>query len=319
MWFGRTEPNRKLNRKAVLDVRMRSRFGSGGRTRLGALTLAAAFGALFGLYVLWRLGDWGLNRLLYENPAFALRTIEVHTDGVLAPAQLRRWASVPAGANLLALDLATIKRNLEYVPWIASVSVERVLPGTLRVQVTERRAVAQITLPRPGAGGGVDVVVYHLDANGYVMLPLDARLRSTPLFQPEPSLPILAGLNPNEVQLGRRIETPAAQAALRLLAAFEQSPLAGLVELRRIDAGSAGVLVVTTAQGSEVTLGEADFERQLERWREIYDAGARQQLTIASLDLAITNNIPVRWGPGGPQSPPPGPGGKPTRRVIKHV
>jgi len=298
---------------------MRSRVGPVGRTRLVAVTLGAAFGALFGLYLLWRLGDWGLNRLLYENPAFALRTVDVQTDGVLSPAQLRRWASVPVGANLLALDLATVKRNLEYVPWVASVSVERILPGTLRVRVTERRAVAQINLPRPRPGGGVEVAVYHLDAGGYVMLPLDARLRSTPLFQPEPPLPVIAGVNPNEVQPGRWIETPSVLAALRLLAAFEQSPMTGLVELRKIDVGASGVLEVTTAQGSVVTLGEGNFERQLQRWREIYDAGVRQGWTIASLDLAVTNNIPVRWVQGGPLPSQPPPGGKPQRRVNKHA
>lgn len=319
MWFRRTARNRKLSRNGVLDVKVRSRLGAGGPTRLVAMALAAAFGGLFGLYLLWRLGDWALNRLLYENPAFALRTIEVQTDGVLSPAQLRRWASVPAGANLLALDLGTVKRNLEYVPWIASVSVERVLPGTLRVQVTERRAVAQINQPRPRAGGGVEVAIYHLDRSGYVMLPLDARLRSTPVFQPEPPLPVIAGVNPNEVQPGRCIESPAARSALRLLAEFEQSPMVGLVELRKIDVGRAGVLEVTTGQGGVVTLGEADFERQLRRWREIHDAGARLQLTIASLDLAVTNNIPVRWAQGEPPPSAPAPAGKQTRRVNKHV
>ena len=54
--------------------------------------------------------------------------------------QLRRWAGVKPGENLFALDLARVKRDLEMVPLIDSVSVERVLPRTLRIRVTEREA-----------------------------------------------------------------------------------------------------------------------------------------------------------------------------------
>jgi len=46
---------------------------------------------------------------------------------VIAPEQLRRWTRVRIGANLIALDLASVKRNLELVSTIDSVSVERVL------------------------------------------------------------------------------------------------------------------------------------------------------------------------------------------------
>ena len=51
---------------------------------------------------------------------------DVQTDGVIAPDQLRRWARVKPGENLFALDLARVKRDLELVPLIESVSVERV-------------------------------------------------------------------------------------------------------------------------------------------------------------------------------------------------
>ncbi len=304
----------------MLDVKLRSSVVRAARTRLVAFALGGAFAAIFGLYVLWRVGDWGLNRLLYENKTFAIREIEVQTDGVLSLDQLRRWAGVTPGANLLALDLAGVKRNLEYVPFIASASVERVLPGMLRVRVRERQPVAQVNLPRPRPGGGVEVLVYHLDAEGSVMTPLDSRQRSTPIFQEGGPLPAVSGVNPHDLHPGRRIESPAVQSALQFILAFDRSPMAGLVELHRIDAGASGVLVATTAQGSEVTIGLHDFARQLLRWREIHDAGTRLQQTIATLDLAVTNNIPVRWVDNRftPPSPAPPPA-KSSRPARKHV
>jgi len=319
MWFRRKQRNRRLSREHVLDVQLRSSVVRAARSRRVALALGVAFGALFGVYLLWRVGNWGLNQLLYENKAFAIGAVEVQTDGVLALEQLRRWAGVKAGANLLALDLAEVKRNLEYVPFIASAAVERVLPNTLRLRVTEREPIAQAHLPRPRAGGGVDLVVYQLDGAGFVMPPLDPRYRSTPLFQPEPPLPLVAGVNPYDLQPGRRVESPGLKGALQFIAAFDHSPMFGLTDLRRIDVGAPEVLVVTTGQGSVITFGLENFERQLLRWREIRDAGARYQKAIASLDLAVTNNIPARWleasaVPRGPQKPTP-----PARAKRKHV
>jgi len=85
------------------------------------------------------------------------------------------------------------------------------------------------------------------------------------------------------------------QAALQLISAFDKSPMAGLVDLRRLDVSLPGVIVATTGQGSEITFSLSDPDQQLRRWRQIYDLGLRQQKSIASADLAVANNVPVRW------------------------
>lgn len=295
MWFRRKQKNRRMARGHVLDVKLRSDQVRASRVRLGALTFGVLFGTVFGLYVLWLAGEWALNRLVYENRAFAIQQIDVQTDGVISTDQLRRWAGVKADENLLALDLARVKRDLELVPLISSVSVERVLPRTLRIRVTEREGVAQVNVPRLKPLGGVEFSAFHLDPEGYVMLPLDPRQRTTPLNQPEDPLPLLRGVNGSELQPGRCVESPQVQAALRLISEFAYSPMAGLVDLRRIDVGSPEVLVVTTGQGSEVTFGLHDLERQVRRWREIHDMGQSMKRSIATLDLAVTNYIPARW------------------------
>ena len=166
MWFRRTQKNRRLNRGHVLDVKLRSDQVRATRTRLAVLALGVAFGTFLGLYLLWRTGDWALDRLVYENRTFAIQQIEVQTDGVIAPDQLRLWARVKPGDNLLALDLARVKRDLELVPLIGSVSVERILPRTLRIRVTEREPVAQVNVPRRDDHGGVEVVAVSTRCRG---------------------------------------------------------------------------------------------------------------------------------------------------------
>jgi cell division septal protein FtsQ len=295
MWFKREIKNRRFHRSHVLDVKLRSDQVRATRTRLAAMTLGVLFGTVFGLYLLWRTGEWALDKFVYENADFAIERVEVQTDGVIAPEQLRRWAGVKLGGNLIALDLVQVKRNLELVSAIDSVSVERILPRTLKIRVSERAPVAQVNVPRADAAGGISVSVFQLDADGVVMQPLDPRLCVVPLSQINEQLPVITGLNVYQLQPGHRVESPQVQAALKLLGAFDRSPMAGLVDLRRIDLTSPEVVVVTTGQGSEITFGLDNLEQQLSRWRGIYDLGQSKNKIIASADLAVANNVPVLW------------------------
>jgi cell division protein FtsQ len=295
MWPKRQPKNRRLSRKHVLDVKLRSDKVRATRARMAMVAVCVLFITISGISLLWCGGAWALDKFVYENSTFAVQNVEVQTDGDLAPEQLRKWAGVKSGANLIALDLAAVKRNLELVPTVASVSIERILPRTLRIRVTERKPVAEVNVPRLNGANGIAVSVFQLDTDGFVMLPLDPRDRVISLAQIREQLPVVTGLNIYQLQAGHRIESPQAQAALQLLSAFARSPMAGLVDLQRIDVSSPNVIVVTTEQGSEITFGLENLEQQLSRWRQIYDLGQRNNKIIASLDLAVENNVPVRW------------------------
>jgi len=295
MWFKRKSKNRRLGREFVLDVRLRSSQLRAARGRMAAIALGVVFATVFGVFLLWRAGEWTLDRLVYENRAFAVESIDIQTDGVIAVEQLRRWAGLRLGQNLLALDLARVKRDLELVSLVRSVSVERVLPHTLRIRVTEREPLAQINVARPKPGGGVEMGAYQLDEDGYVMLPIDSRQRATAPPEPEQTLPVIAVSNALDIQPGRTNDTRQIQAAIQFLLAFERSSMAGLVEVKRIDTASPEVIIVTTADGSDVTFGLSDFDQPLRRWQRIFTEGQKTNRAIATLDLAVTNSIPARW------------------------
>lgn len=297
MWFRKKNRNRRLGtRGLLLDVKLRAELVRATRMRWGAIALSVSFGTVFALYLLWRTGEWALNQFLYENREFAVQQVEVQTDGVITSSQLRRWAGVKPGENLFALDLARVKRDLELVPAIKSAAVERVLPRTLRIQVTEREPLAQVyTLQLRADRRGCDMRLLQIDADGCLMLPLEPRQCTTPPAQPAEPLPTLAGLDSNDLAPGKKLESPQVRAALDLIVAFERSPMAGLADLHRIDVSSSTVLRVQTGQGSTVVFSVADFDRQLRRWREIFDRGRKMNLAIASVDLAVPNNVPVRW------------------------
>ncbi len=319
MWFKSKTRNRRLNGGTVLDVKLRSDQARATRSRALALGLGVTFATVFCFYLLWRAGEWGLNAMIYDNRAFAIAQVEVHTDGVIAQDQIRRWARVKAGENLMALDLGRIKRDLELVSLIQSVTVERVLPKTLVIRVTEREAVAQVNVPRMKVGGGLEVATMHFDKDAYVMLPLDPRLRSTPIGQARGNLPSISGVNPMLLQPGRPIDSAQVRAAVELLAKYQDSAMCTLIDLKSVDVTVPALLVATTEQGSVITFGEQNLDQQLLRWHEIYEQGMRHGKVIASLDLAVSNNVPARWLEASLVPPPAPKAPKNTRNRRNNV
>lgn len=307
MFFRRKSKNRRFERKHVLQVKLRASQRRQLRLRRAVMVLAVPMFLLVGAYAAWKGGDALLCRLVYENPAFAIHNIDVQTDGVLSLEQVRRWAGVKLQDNLLALDLARVRRDLEAIPNIRSAAIERALPHTLRIRISEREPVAQFAFPQPRGTNLWEKSVYLLSADGFVMLPLEPHQKAVPNAAPD-VLPSLIGLPPNDLRPGRAVESVQTLAALRLLDVFSRSPMVGLIDLRQIDLSVPNVLNVSTAQHSDVLFGLHDLEGQLRRWRAVHEYGQRTGKYVAWMDLSVANNVPARWlDPTLPAPPAPKP------------
>lgn len=318
MWFRRSPQNRKLRRENVLDVKLWSREVRRARLTLVSTALAGALGTVGALYVIWCAGDWALRTLVYENRAYAIEHLDVQTDGVLPIEWLSQWAGVKAGENLLALNLYRVQRDLELMPLVRQASVQRVPPNVLRVRVSERVPIAEVRLPHLRAdAGGPNWASYYLDETGRVIHLTGAWNTALAASLTNPPLTQLVGIDGAELRPGRALTSTPALAALRLIAAFEHSPMSGLVELESVDVSGSSVLEVTTGQGSRITFGLERLEDQLHRWRSVHEHGQRQGKAIQSLDLSVTNNAPVVFSDLGTTPLPPPRNVKPSRK--RHV
>ena len=292
--------NSKSGRKKLLSVKVQSQRARRERLRwLRSLSaLVAAIAAIIAVY--WQGGAFALNRLVYENESFSVRQLDYRTDGIISIGQLQKWAGVRAGDNLLRLDLLRIKRDIELAPRVKAASVERFLPDTLQVRVAERVPMAQIwAWQRDGAGvTDYDCVRLQLDEIGHVMSPIDGRSVVAPEKQAEWSLPVVSGIELKKLKSlapGRPAGLPKLRAALGLIGEFRRSPLAGVVDLRVIDLSQPRILRVTTGDGGQVDLSTERLARQLNRWARIRAHGQKFGLAIETVDLSVTNNVPVRW------------------------
>jgi cell division septal protein FtsQ len=306
-WFNRKPRNRRLSQDAVLEVKLNSDQIKAARMRMGVAAASVCFGTFFGFYVLYRSGEWVLNRMVYSNTAFAIRQIDIETDGVIKPDVLRRWARVQEGANLMSLDLARVKRDLELHSVIRSVAVERELPDILRLRVSERVPVAEINF-LIHAQDGVTTTRYHLDMEAFVVKPLDPRQLQSFTNSLPTGLPRLQGFKSLDVVAGRQVDSEQIRSALRLVELHECSTMGALTAFTEIDLSYPQVLVTKTSDGSQITFGTANLEQQLRRWRLVYELGRSNQMGILTLDLSVSNNVPARWvkfDPSQPVAKPP--------------
>jgi cell division protein FtsQ len=105
--------------------------------RLMNLT-AAALGVIGALLLVAIAVIW-----LSRQPLFAIRAIAL--DGDVARnsvSTIRANAAPRLAGNFLTIDLGTVRRAFESVPWVRHAVVRRVWPNRLRVQLEEHRAVA---------------------------------------------------------------------------------------------------------------------------------------------------------------------------------
>ena len=80
----------------------------------------------------------GVMYLAIESPLLDVDAVEVVGTVNLAPDVVEEVAAVPDDAALLRIDTGAIAARVEQLPWVANASVHRDLPGTVRIDVTER-------------------------------------------------------------------------------------------------------------------------------------------------------------------------------------
>ena len=94
------------------------------------------------LAILAALGLWGWQRL--QSSRFAVQSIEVegavHTPRASIASVTQRYV----GLNLFQIDIARVQHDLGAHGWVSRVDIEKKLPDTLRIKITERKPVALV-------------------------------------------------------------------------------------------------------------------------------------------------------------------------------
>jgi cell division protein FtsQ len=143
--LGVNAPMRPLPRPLRVATRFLSRLVSGGVQfpRYAASLSAAAFLATTGVYGVWQ---GGLMPSLVAETAnragFSVDAIRITGHQRTTHAEVLAALGFEEKPSIVTLDVESARARLLQLPWVASASVAKALPGSVSVEIVEKRAGA---------------------------------------------------------------------------------------------------------------------------------------------------------------------------------
>jgi cell division protein FtsQ len=198
-----------------------------------------------------------------------LQVREIVVDGTVrtTPDAVRAALVGFLGQNLVELSLEEVARTATRDPWVKEASVKRILPGTLRVAVTERS---------PGALALLGGLVYVVDDCGFVMGPAGPDLPF--------DLPLLVGLDASQ---GKDREAALARGVALLMCLHDRFP-AWARGISEADLARPDRVVLTRSDGGpQILLDPEQIDRNVGAYLALQPTISRQ--------VGATTRVDLRW------------------------
>jgi cell division protein FtsQ len=219
--------------------------------------------------------------LMFWSPLFVVSEVKVvgaeRTDfeDVQAAA-----AVVGTDQNLLLLGTDQVRARVLKLPWIAAATVERMLPGTVRIRVREREPALILSI-------GSDR--WTIDADGHVLAVGEA----------EPGLPVLAGVEVGSVEPGVRLLTQEARDAL---SAYEALPPGVRARVAGIFAPTPERLSFTLADGLDIRIGSArQMRAKTEVLRRLLARIQAEGRSVGYIDVSVPTSPAIGGSAEAPE------------------
>jgi cell division septal protein FtsQ len=249
---------------AVPAVRARVRRRNRGRW------LAFASGAAaVALLMLW----------VTNSRLFDLAHLDVRGTSILTSQRVADMAGVGRETNLLWTSTGELRARLESDPWVASATVSRTLPGSLKITIKER-------VPAAVVAGTTTIVA----SDGVVLGAY-----------PIPGLPPLPELVVRDASLAPGQRLPLALPHLSVAAAMPAEVGDSVAQILLTDDG---VVTVRLADGARAVFGDA--HRTGEKWaalKALLSWTARKGVTPGWIDLREPSAPALRPAKGSGDSP----------------
>jgi cell division septal protein FtsQ len=226
-----------------------------------------------------------LNSLFFNNPDYAVHSVEVTSDGDLGRDVVLRAAQIEDGSNIFSINLSAVEDRLRSLPQVEEVDVQRLLPDKLVIVIQERRPIAWIATADANKTGFNYDGAFLVDRRGIVLQPKG----SAPEYM---TLPVIIGVDLKKVTVGQPIDNDPVKAALELIRECPEM-LQSRFQIATIDVSKEYSLVVTDKQRSLVTFSPDDLTDQLRRLAMLLSYCDKNSKELQSANLMAERNIPV--------------------------
>lgn len=249
---------KRRKRKSPPPSSSRSTGGGGvGRFVLAVLVLGGLGG-----------GVW---YVLHHSAIFVVREIRVDNNHAYSAEEVIEMTGLETGGNIFTLDPGDARDCLLKNADFRDVSVQRIFPDTIRIDVMEREPRARVQFGH----------LYTIDNWGVVLGPR----KKAPGMQ----LPVIRGL---KVRGGDIFPVDKREACLKLLHELEERNIRSLITIDEIRIFSSDLIEMRTEGDLEITLGQGDYGTQLERLKTVLNKLGPDVARAREVDLRYSK-IPV--------------------------
>ncbi len=251
------------------------------------LKLSIVF-ALIGLAA-WG-GYKGMRHAFIDNEKYKLQEIKLQTNGHLDHQRVVEVAGINLNDSIFAVNAEDARKRLNALPEVIDSSVNRRLPGTLKIKITERVPVVWLECDQLGYPGRKDGGILA-DKDG-ITFPCEGALWQTARDLP---VIVLKESTVDDFELGKPMQHRDAMRALRLIQRFSNTGIRNDWLPERVILVNNYSMDAVCNDGTRATFGMYEHERQMRDFIKISEHTRKTQRNIQHINLIPKKNIPVRF------------------------
>lgn len=215
-----------------------------------------------------------LYRFMMTDEVFMVHNIHIQNNVVVSEKEILDTVKLYTGRNIFDIDIAGCCEQLLTFPDIKNVTISKELPDTITIRVYERTPLLQFY-----SGG-----YFFVDEEGIVL----ARIAS----RPDPSLPVVQGVEMPEVNFGKPVENEAIHLAIKAVKAYQDSNVRNALPIRMIDMSNPDDVVIETVDESEIHFGNNELPYRFMKLQHILAHLRQRRMLFSKIDLRF-ENVPV--------------------------
>lgn len=167
--------------------------------------LSARVIKILAFYLVLGFLSWNLFNFIFSSNFCNIQEVIIQGNDFLSEEEIFFSSGIKLGENIFKLDLKKSINFLKQEPWIKEVEIKRVIPNKIIIYLTERESAA---------------IVYS--GEEYFFCTKEGMLLSK-ISEPEETfdLPLISGLENNEIKIGEMIDKPEFRTALESINSTE--------------------------------------------------------------------------------------------------
>jgi len=220
-------------------------------------------------------GSWWTYEQVISTPRLAVTHLSVSGALRSQPREIIRLAGIEEGQNIFSFSSSKVARRVGQNPWVIETHVKRRLPGTVRIEIKERRPVAIVKMKG----------LFVMDSEGTVFKKLAHGERL--------DLPLVTGLGLNAAE----DNSPLRGSFMRLFSILEKRDGFNLENVSEVHCDPLyGFTLYTLDEGLRVELGDSDFEAKLGLFERLKMMRKGVLRGVEAVNLRKSGEAVVRYG-----------------------